>query len=185
MNKAGWETKKLGEVCSFLNRGVSPKYLESGGIAVLNQRCIRDHQINKDFSRRHDLKAKQFGSEKFVRVGDVLINSTGTGTLGRVAQVREEPSEPTTVDSHVTIVRPIPGKFYSDFFGYVLRNIEPEIQESGDGCGGQIELARSVLSEKFTVKYPTSLPEQERIVRILDEAFEAIATAVSSRALAA
>jgi type I restriction enzyme S subunit len=177
MNSPGWETKKLGEVCSFLNRGVSPKYLESGGIAVLNQRCIRGHQINTEFSRRHDLKTKPIGAEKFVRVGDVLVNSTGTGTLGRVAQVREEPSEPTTVDSHVTIVRPIPGKFYPDFFGYVLRNIEPEIQESGDGCGGQIELARSVLSEKFAVKYPTSIFEQQRIVRILDEAFDAIATA--------
>jgi len=105
------------------------------------------------------------------------VNSTGTGTLGRVAQVREEPSESTTVDSHVTIVRPKPGLFHLDFFGYMLVMIEDEIKESGEGCGGQTELARAVLAERFSVSYPVSLPEQQRIVGLLDEAFAGLATA--------
>ena len=118
-----------------------------------------------------------FRSERLIQAGDVLVNSTGTGTLGRVAQLREAPPEPTTVDSHVTIVRSTPGKFYSEFFGYMLIVIEDAIKEAGEGCGGQTELARSVLAEKFSVHYPESLPEQQRIVGILDEAFEGIATA--------
>lgn len=173
----GWQTKQLGEVCSFLNRGISPAYLEDGGICVLNQKCIRDHRVSYEPSRRHDAQAKKVGSDRLVQAGDVLVNSTGTGTLGRVAQLRENPSEPTTVDSHVTIVRPKPGKFYPDFFGYMLVVIEDAIKEAGEGCGGQTELARSVLAEKFSVHYPESLPEQKRIVGILDEAFDGIATA--------
>ena len=55
--------------------------------------------------------------------------------------------------------------------------IEDAIKEAGEGCGGQTELARSVLAEKFSVHYPESLPEQQRIVGILDEAFEGLARA--------
>ena len=175
--KKGWETKRLGEVCSFLNRGISPRYFEMGGICVLNQKCIRDHRVSYEPARRHDARAKKVGGERLVQAGDVLINSTGTGTLGRVAQLHEAPPEPTTVDSHVTIVRPMPGKFYPRFFGYMLVVIEDAIKEAGEGCGGQTELARSVLAEKFSVHYPEALHEQQRIVGILDEAFEGIATA--------
>ena len=175
--KSGWKTKTLGEVCSFLNRGISPRYLERGGICVINQKCVRDHHVSYEPSRRHDAQAKKVGSDRLIQAGDVLVNSTGTGTLGRVAQLREAPPEPTTVDSHVTIVRPTPGKFYPEFFGYMLVVIEDAIKEAGEGCGGQTELARSVLAKKFPVHYPESLPEQRRIVGILDEAFGGIATA--------
>ena len=123
------------------------------------------------------MRAKRVGSERLIQAGDVLVNSTGTGTLGRVAQLREAPPEPTTVDSHVTIVRPTPGEFYPEFFGYMLVVIEDAIKEAGEGCGGQTELARSVLAERFSVHYPESLAEQQRIVGLLDEAFEGIATA--------
>jgi type I restriction enzyme S subunit len=177
--KAGWTTRQLGEVCSFLNRGISPRYLDDGGICVLNQKCIRDHRVSYKQSRRHDAQAKKVGRDRLVRVGDVLVNSTGVGTLGRVAQVRENPTEPTTVDSHVTIVRPKSETFYLDFFGYMLVVIEDAITEAGEGCGGQTELARSVLAERFSVHYPESLPEQQRIVSILDKAFEGIATATA------
>lgn len=178
--KDGWQTEKLGDVCAFLNRGVSPKYLEQGGICVLNQKCIRDHRVNYEQSRRHDTGAKPVSEERIIKLGDVLVNSTGTGTLGRVAQVREMPPEPTTVDSHVTIVRPKLGKFYPDLFGYMLVLIEEAIKDAGEGCGGQTELARSILAEKFTVSYPASHLEQQRIVAILDETFEGIATATAN-----
>lgn len=175
--KKGWQIKKLGEVCSFLNRGISPKYIEKGGILVLNQRCIREHHVNFEVARRHDIKAKRVSDERLVQAGDVLVNSTGVGTLGRVAQLREAPPEPTTVDSHVTIVRPAPNVFFTEFFGYVLRDIEEELKNSGEGCGGQTELNRSVLADKFFVRFPTSLAEQQRIVGLLDEAFAGLATA--------
>lgn len=175
--KAGWEIKKLGEVCEFVNRGVSPKYLDEGGICVLNQKCVRNHSVNFELARRHDDRAKSVSEQRLLRRGDVLVNSTGTGTLGRVAQIREDLLEPTTVDSHVTIARPKTGLFYSEFFGYAMVAIEEAIKEAGEGCGGQTELSRSVLAEKFSIQYPKSLSEQAHIVGILDEAFASIATA--------
>ena len=177
--RTGWKQQNLGEVCDFLNRGISPKYLDDGGVCVLNQKCVRDHTVNYEPSRRHDAKAKAVSKERIIRVGDVLVNSTGTGTLGRVAQVREEPDELTTVDSHVTIVRPKPGMFHLAFFGYMLVLIEDAIKAAGEGGGGQTELARSVLADKFLVRYPTALSEQRRIVGILDEAFDGLATATA------
>lgn len=55
--------------------------------------------------------------------------------------------------------------------------IEEEIKKAGEGCGGQTELARSVLAERFLVSYPTSIEEQHRIVAILDQAFDGITSA--------
>ncbi len=173
----GWKSKPLAEVCQFINRGISPTYLQAGGVAVLNQKCVRDHAVNFDLGRRHDPATKKVTPERLVRAGDVLVNSTGTGTLGRVAQLREDPPEPTTVDSHVTIVRPTPGLFHPEFFGYALVAIEEQIQEGGEGCGGQTELSRTKLAEGYLVSFPTDQTEQRRIVAILDEAFEGIVTA--------
>ena len=162
-----WEHNKLGDICEMINRGISPKYTQSNGLCVLNQKCIRDHKINYEPSRFHDFRNKKVIPEKFIQLGDVLVNSTGTGTLGRVAQVRILPHE-TIVDSHITIVRPIKGVFYNEFFGFAMIYIEKEIMEKGEGCGGQTELARNTLKNHFTISYPKSLSEQKSIVAKLD-----------------
>jgi type I restriction enzyme, S subunit len=174
-----WNTATLGEVSSLIKRGIAPKYIEEGGVCVINQKCIRNHVVNLEPARRHNIEARNVNPERYVQIGDVLVNSTGTGTLGRVAQVRTEFEEPTTVDTHVTIVRPKPDVFHPDFFGYMLIKIEDEITSSGEGASGQTELARSTLENNFDVSYPSSLPEQQRIVAILDEAFAGIDAAVA------
>lgn len=166
-----WEEKKLGNICEMINRGVSPKYIEQNGICVLNQKCIRGHKINYELSRRHDLESKKVNIDKYLQVGDVLVNSTGTGTLGRVAQVKEL-FEDVIVDSHITIVRPIKNIFFNDFFGYALVFIEKEISKRGDGCGGQIELARNTLKNDFSICFPKSFFEQKAIVEKLDKLSE-------------
>lgn len=175
--KAGWRSEPLKAICQLVNRGIAPVYTESGGVAILNQKCVRDHIVNFELGRRHNLAVKKVAADRFLQIGDVLVNSTGVGTLGRVAQLRSAPIEPTTVDSHVTIVRPEAGLFYPDFFGYALIAIEALIQESGEGCGGQTELARSKLANDFHIRFPKDIQEQRRIVAILDQAFAAIATA--------
>jgi type I restriction enzyme S subunit len=166
-----WETKTLGEVCEVVQRGIAPKYTETDGVCVINQKCVRDHKVNYKLARRHNLNLRTVKPDRYVRKGDVLVNSTGTGTLGRVAQVRVDHDEPATVDTHVTIVRPLPGKFFSDLFGYMLIKIEDDIALSGEGASGQTELSRNVLKNNFKVSYPVNLQEQKRIVTILDQAF--------------
>ncbi len=166
-----WEEETLGNVSELVSRGVSPKYIELNGLCVLNQKCIRDHKINFAFSRLHDLENKSVSVEKYIQTGDVLVNSTGTGTLGRVAQVREMGTN-ATVDSHITIVRPIKNLFYNEFFGWVLVHIEEEIAKRGHGCGGQTELARNTLKNDFKISYPKSFSEQKTIVVKLDSLSE-------------
>jgi type I restriction enzyme S subunit len=164
----GWCNSKLGTVCEVIQRGISPKYINDGGLCVVNQKCVRDHNINYDLTRRHNIELKNVKENRYIKIGDVLVNSTGTGTLGRVAQVRNEPDEPTTVDTHVTIVRPLAGKFYDDFFGYMLIKIEDEIALSGEGASGQTELSRSTLKNNFNVSYPIDKKQQKIIVEELD-----------------
>ena len=125
--KPGWKSASLREVCTLVNRGISPSYIEDGGMVVLNQKCVRNHVVNFQLGRRHNDVKKSVKEERLIRHGDVLVNSTGTGTLGRVAQVVSEVVGSVTVDSHVTIVRPNLDYFYAEFFGYMMRWIQLRI----------------------------------------------------------
>lgn len=166
--REGWNSAPLGEVTQIIKRGIAPKYCDDGGVRVINQKCIRNHSINYLQARRNDPSKKKIPEERFIRSGDVLVNSTGTGTLGRVAQVLSSPDEPTTVDTHVTIVRPLPEVFYQPFFGYCMIHIEDQLIKGGMGASGQTELPRADLETKFTISYPSSVEEQKAIVNKLD-----------------
>jgi len=96
-----------GAMTSLIKRGITPKYVEDNGICVLNQKCIRDQKVSFEQARETS-NEKKIAKEKLLQDFDVLVNSTGVGTLGRVAQVRRLDKK-TTVDSHVTIEnRPYP-----------------------------------------------------------------------------
>ena len=166
------KTLTLGDSSTFTSRGISPKYIEKGGICVLNQKCIRNHKVNYEFSRRHNIEIKKVSEERFIRKGDLLINSTGQGTLGRVAQVKEEPKEITTVDSHVTIVRPRHELFYPSYFGYAAISIENLIKSAGQGTSGQTELAKSAVQNDFQITFPICHDEQKNVVDKLNQAFK-------------
>ncbi len=145
----GWEVNCLGDVTKELRRGISPKYSESNGVPVINQKCIRNHSINFELVRLNDpVKRKTAGRE--VEVGDVLVNSTGVGTLGRLAPVRYLP-EPTVFDSHVTVVRADTSKISKAFLSGLMLNNEAFIESSGAGSTGQTELRKQVLED---IKFP-------------------------------
>ena len=148
----GWSFSKLADVCTYLNRGISPKYVEDGGILVLNQKCVRDFSVDYTKGRRHDPVQRKVEG-RHLSLGDVLVNSTGVGTLGRVAQVLDLP-EPAIVDSHVTVVRA--GERLSwPYLGQWMTRKQPEIEAMGEGSTGQTELSRAKLGE-LMVLVPTS-----------------------------
>jgi type I restriction enzyme S subunit len=134
----------LGSLCVLLNRGVAPAYSDEGDVVVLNQRCIREGRIDWSPARRTDTSEKSIPREKIIQSFDILVNSTGVGTLGRVAQVGEIDKE-ATVDSHVTIVRPDAKLVEPHYLGLVLRNRQVEIEALAEGSTGQTELSRSSL----------------------------------------
>jgi len=137
----GWERTKLREVTSYINRGISPKYEDSDNRWVINQKCVREGKLNTFLARQH---ITEFGIDKRVKFGDVLVNSTGIGTLGRVAQVYEE-LENYTVDSHITIVRPNK-RVEIDFFGLFLLGLQSYFEQMGAGSTGQTELSRDSIA---------------------------------------
>jgi type I restriction enzyme S subunit len=141
----GWEVKPLSQITTYLNRGISPKYIESGGVLVLNQKCVRDGRVDTSKARRHD-PAQRSVAGRFLDVGDVLVNSTGVGTLGRVAQVLAL-DEPTIADSHVTVVRADQQQVSWNYLGVALVEREAEIEALGEGSTGQTELSRGRLGD--------------------------------------
>ena len=132
-----WPLVTLGSLTSLVSRGIAPKYTDDSAQIVLNQKCIRDHYIDISLARRHNPKVI---NEKWLQYGDLLINSTGEGTLGRAAQVWFV-SENMTVDSHVTIVRP-QNQLLMFYVGLWGLSHEREIEALHTGSTGQTELPR-------------------------------------------
>ena len=159
-----WKSMTLSEACVFLSRGVTPSYIEDGGIRVLNQKCVRDQTVTFAPARRTDTNKKNVPKEKLLQPNDILVNSTGEGTLGRVAQIKTV-AEPTTVDSHVTILRPNPKLVDPPFLGCLVRKLQPEIEQMAEGSTGQTELSRTRLGE-LEIDIPP-LAEQKAIAAVL------------------
>ena len=151
----GWEVKTLGDMSSYINRGITPRYDEEGDSVVINQKCIRDQRLSIEPARR---QSKVIPSEKQVCFGDVLINSTGVGTLGRVAQIYEN-LEHCTVDTHVTIARAARNTDL-DFYGCCLLSHQDTFERLGIGATGQTELGRAAISEIEFVAPPADLQRQ-------------------------
>jgi len=150
----GWTVRALSNHACCLNRGFGPSYLEQGGVCVLNQKCVREHRVDYSKSRRHDPVKKPING-RGLQIYDVLVNSTGTGTLGRVAQVFHVPEE-TIVDSHVTVIRAA-ADTDALFLGINLTSREAEIEELGEGSTGQTELSRPRLGELTIIAPPLDL----------------------------
>ena len=136
-----WIEVRLGDICEFISRGITPNYSDDG-ILVLNQKCIRDNRVNSALGRYTAIDTK-INPSKLLKNGDILINSTGTGTLGRVS-IFKGASDCVTVDGHVTILRA--QKSVSPvYLGYFLHSIEPLIENLGRGSTNQKELSTGDL----------------------------------------
>ena len=161
---ANYEKFSINKVTTLIKRGISPKYTESDGLTVVNQRCIRNQTVNWDNTRQNDTSKKAVPKDRYLQKYDVLVNSTGIGTLGRVAQVTRLPNK-STIDSHVTILRPNDKLIDPYYFGFSIRSIEQYIASMGEGSTGQTELSRTRLGEVEI--YMPSISMQRSIAHIL------------------
>ena len=155
----GYRSSNLNDVTELISRGISPSYLDSATTVVLNQRCIRNGEVDLSFSRRHDEKSKKVPEAKLLKSGDGLINSTGVGTLGRTALFKNSEDGSFTVDSHVTIVRPKREVLDSNYFGLVLKALESHFVSLSTGTSGQTELPREAI-KNTSVYFPVDLDQQ-------------------------
>jgi type I restriction enzyme S subunit len=159
-----WLRAGLSEICTMIRRGQAPSYTEQKSVTVLNQKCVRNGRIQFEFARQTDPNIKPINEWAFLTADDTLVNSTGVGTLGRVAFVGTH-DEPLTVDSHLTIVRPDKNKIQPSFLGLSLHFREADIEGLAAGSSGQTELSREALGNLIITIPP--LPEQTRIVEII------------------
>jgi len=157
-----WRETTIEDISVYVNRGVSPKYDEENGITVINQKCIRNGKLEFSLARLHNTE-KKFANEKLLLKNDILINSTGVGTAGRVGLFYEEFD--AIVDSHVSILRLNTKSAYPKFIFYNLRRREKELEETAEGSTGQIELKRDGI-KSLEVKLPP-LKEQKAIAEVL------------------
>lgn len=171
-----WMQKPLGELTDFMSKGIAPKYTDTESantVRVLNQKCNRNFEISYGVSRLHDCTKKKVPDVRVLRIGDVLINSTGTGTAGRVAQVRELPG-PTTLDGHMILLRPT-DEIDPIYYGYALKLYQKQIEGLAEGSTGQTEINRDRLKNEIVITYPEDKVVQKRIADVLRALDEKIA----------
>jgi type I restriction enzyme S subunit len=174
---AKWLEKTLGEVTAFIAKGIPPKYTEKESektIRVLNQKCNRNFEISYNESRIHDCEKKKVPVDKILRAGDVLINSTGTGTAGRVAQMVEV-TVPTTIDGHMILIRPSE-ELDPIYYGYAVKSFQSQIEGLAEGSTGQTEINRRRLQDEVIIRYPSDKLVQKNIGRFLANIDEKIKT---------
>lgn len=133
--------KTIGDVSSLIARGITPHYDDEASSVVINQKCVRDQKVTLELAR---CQSKEVPTKKLVRYGDVLINSTGQGTLGRVAQFLDS-IEKCTVDSHITIARP--ARLVPIFlYGQQIASMENYLAVMGRGATNQTELSKETIT---------------------------------------
>jgi type I restriction enzyme S subunit len=147
---------------TYVSRGITPKYVNSEGILVINQRCIRNGQIDFSYARLTS-KQKSYTEAKFLEPGDILINSTGTGTLGRIALFKGN-DQKVLADSHVSIVR-ISQEYDTRFVAHYLYSKEAYIATLGKGATNQQELSKEAI---YSIPVPKiTVDKQSKIAEIL------------------
>jgi type I restriction enzyme S subunit len=149
-NVAGWPERSLAKMCSTITRGTAPVYVEHSDVFAIGQRCVSSTGFVSSFARPHSPRATRNVLKP--EIGDVLLNSTGTGTIGRSCVFDAQGS--FIVDGHVTLLRPVEGQFRGEWLNAVFRTDWGQRHLERfcySGSTNQIELNRSQLSS-------TSLP---------------------------
>ena len=161
LNDRGWPCKRIGDLFEVISRGKQPTYVEHSTVRVINQACVYWDRINMDNAKYHDNQS----SKKMLPISEysILINSTGTGTLGRCNVFPELRDDYVyVVDSHVTTLQEsseINAWFFKWFFQH--NGIQAKIySECVNGSTNQIELSREKLSNAMMIVPPIELQNQ-------------------------
>ena len=149
-----WVWTTLEEICLFLSRGKSPKYSDTDKTyPVFAQKCnLKEGGISLEQARFLDPSTICKWSEEYkLKTGDVLVNSTGTGTVGRTRLFHESylKNYPFVVpDSHVSVIRTT-NEIKSEFvFAYISSQlIQRHLEDNLAGSTNQKELYIGGLSD--------------------------------------
>ena len=165
----GWVWARMGSLCSYIQRGKGPVYAEHSAHRVISQKCIRWYGLDVGPARFITPESlTKYEDIRYLKSGDLLWNSTGTGTIGRACLVPQDLDDAGLVaDSHVTVVRPV--SLDSVYLWRWIQSpyVQNEIEGSASGTTNQIELNTSTVINQVTPVPP--LAEQSRIVTRVEE----------------
>ena len=167
-----WEWVRLKNIVSKeIKRGKSPNYASSGNVFVFAQKCnVKTGGINLELAKYLDAKSfEKYPCEEYLVNEDIIINSTGNGTLGRIGYFHDSDRINDYVivpDSHVTVVR-IVNALLRDYLYYTLKYYQPYLEELGEGSTNQTELKPAIIAELLIPIPP--MGEQIRIINKLIE----------------
>ena len=161
-----WEWCRLSDLTvKEVKRGKSPAYISFSGTLVFAQKCnVKTGGIDMSLAKYLDEKTLgKYPADEFMQDYDIVVNSTGTGTMGRIGLFRDSdnPEGLSIVpDSHVTIIR-LNHNVSVDYLVCCLQYYQPYLEEHGEGSTNQKELKPDTIKNLFIPLPPKS--EQLRI----------------------
>ena len=173
-----WTWMRLENCCvKEIRRGKSPKYAEISNVIVFAQKCNTKYNgIDISLAQYLDeTTIKRYPTDEHIQDGDIVINSTGTGTLGRVGIYRNTDNTTGLLivpDSHVTVIRSF-SCINSHYLYAFMKAHQTELEKKGEGSTNQKELKPLTLKEMLIAVPPLS--EQKRIDKSINVAFSHLA----------
>ncbi len=160
----------LESVCPIMNKGITPKYVESSSVLVINQACIHwdGQRLGNIKYHNEEIPVRK----RILESGDVLLNATGNGTLGRCC-VFICPSDNNTYinDGHVIALSTDRAVILPEVLNTYLslNDTQAEIyRQYVTGSTNQVDIVFSDI-KKMKVPVP-SMDEQILFVEVLTQA---------------
>ncbi len=173
-----YPTERIEKISIMIQRGKSAAYGKSG-IQIIKSGQARGY-MEFDFSNRYFVSDSFISDERNLQKGDILVNSTGVGTAGRVTLFDLDGDY--VVDSHITIIRLDSNIATPKYVLYALSNIGfKNIEAMANGQSGQIELTLPTIN---AIRIPLPpLPKQQEIVsqiEVLEKKIQILETKISN-----
>lgn len=172
-----WVWARLGDCSLYIQRGKSPEYSQIKKIPVISQKCVQDAGF--DISSARFIVPDSFSTysqERVLQDKDLLWNSTGTGTVGRIALYRSNFNiyNIAVADSHVSVIRFFKSLMEQKYIEFFIKSehIQQDIEFMCSGSTKQKELNLNTI-KKLIIPLPP-LAEQHRIVEVLETALAKI-----------